>query len=124
MSNFRNGDSERLAYAFKALSNPHRLSIFTRLASCCLPRETCNTDADMRECVGAVGKNLGLAPSTISHHIKELHRAGLIKMKRKGQTVECWVDPETLYSLATFFKTPTTFDSCDKAHNAVEQQLK
>lgn len=106
MSNFRNGDSERLAYAFKALSNPHRLSIFTRLASCCLPGGTCNTDTDMRECVGAVGKNLGLAPSTISHHIKELHRAGLIKMKRKGQTVECWVDPETLDSLATFFKQP------------------
>jgi len=106
MSNFRNGDSERLSHAFKALSNPHRLSIFMRLASCCLPGETCNTDADMRECVGAVGKNLGLAPSTISHHIKELHRAGLIKMKRRGQTVECWVDPETLDTLAEFFKQP------------------
>jgi DNA-binding transcriptional ArsR family regulator len=106
MSNFRNTDSERLADAFKALSNPHRLSIFTRLASCCLPGGTCNTETDMRECVGAVGKNLGLAPSTISHHIKELHRAGLIKMKRRGQTIECWVDPETLDSLATFFKLP------------------
>jgi ArsR family transcriptional regulator len=107
MSNFRNNDSERLTHAFKALSNPHRLSIFTRLASCCTPGEACGVDADMRECVGAVGKNLGLAPSTISHHIKELHRAGLIKMKRRGQTVECWVDPETLDSLATFFKEPT-----------------
>jgi len=106
MSNFRNEDSERLAGAFKALSNPHRLSIFTRLASCCLPGGTCNTETDMRECVGAVGKNLGLAPSTISHHIKELHRAGLIKMKRRGQTIECWVDPETLDSLAEFFKQP------------------
>jgi ArsR family transcriptional regulator len=105
MSNFRNEDPKLLADAFKALSNPHRLSIFTRLASCCLPGG-CNTEADMRECVGAVGKNLGLAPSTISHHIKELHRAGLIKMKRRGQTVECWVDPETLDSLATFFKEP------------------
>ena len=106
MSNFRNADSGRLADAFKALSNPHRLSIFTRLASCCTPGEACGADADMRECVGAVGKNLGLAPSTISHHIKELHRAGLIKMKRRGQTVECWVDPETLDSLATFFQQP------------------
>ncbi|MBM3142301.1 MAG: helix-turn-helix transcriptional regulator [Chloroflexi bacterium] len=106
MSNFRNGDAERLAGTFKALSNPHRLSIFMRLASCCTPGEACKTDADIRECVGAVGKNLGLAPSTISHHIKELHRAGLIKMKRRGQTVECWVDPETLDSLAEFFKQP------------------
>ncbi|UCH50669.1 MAG: helix-turn-helix transcriptional regulator [Chloroflexota bacterium] len=106
MSNFRNDDSERLASAFKALSNPHRLSIFMRLASCCLPGGTCNTDEDMRECVGAVGKNLGLAPSTISHHVKELHRAGLIKMKRCGQTVECWVDQDTLDDLAEFFKQP------------------
>jgi ArsR family transcriptional regulator len=106
MSNLRNADAERLSHAFKALSNPHRLSIFIRLAACCPPGGTCNADADIRECVGVVGKNLGLAPSTISHHIKELHRAGLIKMKRRGQTVECWVDPETLDSLATFFKPP------------------
>ncbi|MBM3118520.1 MAG: winged helix-turn-helix transcriptional regulator [Chloroflexi bacterium] len=106
MSNFRNEDAERLAGAFKALSNPHRLSIFMRLASCCAPGEACNTDADMRECVGAVGKNLSLSPSTISHHIKELHRAGLIRLKRRGQTVECWVDPETLDSLSAFFKPP------------------
>jgi ArsR family transcriptional regulator len=106
MSNFRNNDSERLAGAFKALSNPHRLSIFIRLASCCSPGDTCPADADIQECVGTIGKNLSLSPSTISHHIKELHRAGLIKMKRKGQTVVCWVDPETLDSLAKFFKQP------------------
>ena len=106
MSNFRNGDADRLAHAFKALSNPHRLSIFMRLASCCSTGEACNVDSDMRECVGAVGKDLGIAPSTISHHIKELHRAGLIKVKRRGQTVECWVDPGTLDDLAEFFKQP------------------
>jgi ArsR family transcriptional regulator len=106
MLNYRNTNLGQYADIFKALSNPHRLSIFMRLASCCLPGGTCNTEADMHECVGAVGKNLGLAPSTISHHIKELHRADLIKMKRRGQTVECWVDPETLDSLAEFFKQP------------------
>lgn len=78
-----------------------------RLASCCLPGGTCNTETEMYECVGKLGKDLGIAPSTISHHIKELYQAGLIKMKRRGQTVECWVDPETLDSLATFFKQPT-----------------
>jgi DNA-binding transcriptional ArsR family regulator len=106
MSNSRNIDTEKLSHTFKALSNPHRLNIFMRLASCCSPVEACDTDAAIRECVGTVGKNLSLSPSTISHHIKELHRAGLIKMKRRGQTVECWVDPETLDSLAEFFKPP------------------
>ncbi len=106
MSNYRNIDTEQLAGAFKALSNPHRLSIFRRLASCCLPGGACNTETEMYECVGKLGRDLGIAPSTISHHIKELYQAGLIKMKRRGQTVECWVDPETLDSLAEFFKQP------------------
>jgi DNA-binding transcriptional ArsR family regulator len=104
MSNYRITDTERLSYTFKALSNPHRLSIFLRLASCCGGGVACDADTDIRECVGTVGKDLNLSPSTISHHIKELHRAGLIKMKRRGQTVECWVDPDTLDSLAEFFK--------------------
>lgn len=77
-----------------------------RLASCCSPGGACHTDTDLRECVGTIGKNLELAPSTISHHIKELHRAGLIRLKRRGQTIECWVDPETLDSLAELFKPP------------------
>jgi ArsR family transcriptional regulator len=106
MSNSRNVDTEKLSHTFKALSNPHRLSIFMRLASCCGPEAACDAEVAMRECVGTVAKNLNLSPSTISHHIKELHRAGLIKMKRRGQTVECWVDSETLDSLAAIFKQP------------------
>ena len=76
-----------------------------RLASCCLPGG-CNTETELYECVGKLGKDLGIAPSTSSHHIKELYQAGLINMKRRGQTVECWVDPETLDTLAEFFKQP------------------
>ena len=105
MSNFRTNDTERFAEMFKALSNPNRLSIFLRLASCCVPGTTCS-DAGECECVGELGKDLGLAPSTVSHHIKELHRAGLIRMERRGQNVECWVDPETLNVLAMFFSQP------------------
>jgi len=88
---------------FKALSNPHRLNIFMRLASCCSPETTCDTD-EICECVGGVSKNLGIAASTVSHHIKELSRAGLIRLRRRGQNIECRVDPETLASLAMFFK--------------------
>ena len=106
MSNYRNGQTQRFAEMFKALSNPNRLSIFLRLVSCCAPGTTCSTDAGMRECVGELGKDLGIAPSTVSHHIKELSRAGLIRMERRGQNVECWVDPETLSALALFFNHP------------------
>ena len=103
MSNYRTADTKRFAEMFRALSNPNRLSIFLRLVSCCAPGATCNTDAGVCECVGELGKDLGIAPSTVSHHIKELHRAGLIEMERRGQNVECWVGPDTLNALATFF---------------------
>ena len=107
MSNFQNDEMQRFAEMFKALSNPNRLSIFLRLASCCVPQATCDTDTEWRECVGELGKDLGIVPSTVSHHIKELNRAGLIRMERRGKKIECWVDPEILNILMTFFKEPT-----------------
>ncbi len=94
-------DLERYAELFRALSNPHRLSLFVRLASCCRPSMTC--DADMRACVGELGADLGIAPSTVSHHLKELRQAGLIHTRRSRQTIECWVDPGSLDELSDFF---------------------
>ncbi len=103
MSKNRNFDPDRFAEVFGALSNPHRLRIFLRLASCCRPGTVCGTDAGMRSCVGDMGEGMGIAPSTLSHHIKELRRAGLIRMQRSGRRVECWVDPQTLRDLSEFF---------------------
>ena len=54
-------------------------------------------------CVGELGQDLGIVASTISHHIKELRQAGLIRMERRGQKMECWIDPETLSALRDFF---------------------
>jgi len=106
MSKSRKHDFRQFAEMFKALSNPNRLNIFLRLVSCCQPAKTCGTDAKLSACVGELGKDIGIALSTVSHHIKELHRAGLIRMERRGQNVECWVDPETLRALASFFALP------------------
>ena len=87
---------------FKALSNPNRLKIFLRLVSCCKPGAPRSTDAQLCACVGQLGKDLAVVPSTVSHHIKELHQAGLIHMERRGQNIHCWVDPETLQKMAHF----------------------
>jgi DNA-binding transcriptional ArsR family regulator len=106
MSNYRNIDTREMADIFKALSNPHRLAIFKRLSCCATQGTTEGTEDQICECVGALGKDLGIAPSTVSHHLKELHRAGLIEMRRRGQTVECWVDRQVVDSLAGFFKQP------------------
>ena len=103
MSNHRNDILERFAERFKALSNPNRLNIFSRLMSCCTPGTVCSVDENVPVCVGELGHDIGIAPSTVSHHIKELRRAGLIRMKRHGRKVECWIDPDTLRDLAGFF---------------------
>ncbi len=90
---------------FKALSNPNRLQIFLQLTQCCTPGTVCQEDDINVRCVGDLGSNLDVAASTLSHHIKELHRAGLINMRRNGQNVECWIEPQTLHSLSAFFAT-------------------
>lgn len=95
----------RQAERFKALSNPHRLALFQRLCNCCVPGTVCSPDEAIRFCVGDLGEGLNIAPSTLSHHLKELHRAGLIMMQRNGKNVECWVEPNTLQELVGFFAT-------------------
>ena len=84
MSISRNNDIELLAARLKALSNPGRLQIFRQLALCCETGASCGTDEQaMRRCVGELGRGLDLAPSTVSHHIKELRQAGLVRVERR-----------------------------------------
>jgi ArsR family transcriptional regulator len=108
MSKYSSDRVDRFSEMFQALSNPNRLSIFLRLASCCKSEVGCTatTEAETRAYVGELGQDLGIAPSTVSHHIKELRRSGLIRMERCGQKMACWVDPETLEGLAEFFSRP------------------
>lgn len=100
MSNYR---TIEIAEAFKALSNPNRLQIFQKLLSCCEIGTTCSTETISGFCVGELGENLDIAPSTLSHHIKELQRAGLIKTQRHGKNIECFVNTEIVETLKKFF---------------------
>ena len=88
---------------FKALSNPHRLAMFVQLARCCPPTGTgCSSEDDLCRCVGDLGCDLGVGASTVSHHIKELVNAGMIRCERTGQKVNCAVDPAALTALESF----------------------
>ncbi len=101
MSNYET--ISRQADMFKALSNAHRLLLFNRLMNCCAPGIKCSTDKVVKFCVGDLGEGLDIAPSTLSHHLKELNRAGLVQMQRRGKNVDCWVEPAVLNELKAFF---------------------
>ncbi len=102
IDNYRYMNIKKFALAFKALSQPHRLAIFLRLAKCC-EKEGCAADDCSRRCVGELGKGLGVGQSTVSHHLKELARAGLVSMKKCGQNTQCWVAETTVDEFARFF---------------------
>ena len=44
-----------------------------------------------------------LSPSTVSEHLKELRRAGLIKAKKNGPWIRCRVNQDMLQQLSSYF---------------------
>lgn len=103
MSNYSDPFTQ-FADKFKALSNPHRLALFQRLMTCCAPGTKCGLDESGRFCVGTLGEGINIAPSTLSHHLKELQRCGLIQTERSGKNVYCWIDPTIVDQLRDFFQ--------------------
>jgi len=70
------------ARAFAALGHDARLSIFRLLVQA--------GDAGLR--VGDIGAHLGLAPSTLAHHLSTLVDAGLVVQDKQGREVFNRVD--------------------------------
>jgi len=64
----------RLVQVHKALSHPARLRVLAMLAEGAL-------------CVCQIVEVLQLAPSTVSAHLRELHRAGLTAERKQGRWV-------------------------------------
>jgi ArsR family transcriptional regulator len=58
----------------KALADPKRLEMLQRIAA--------SSEAPTCSCVRDW---LGLAPATISHHLRELENAGLVSVRRDGK---------------------------------------
>ena len=77
-------DMERMAAAFKALSNESRLAVFENIRLC---QAKAMRSHDNHPSVCNVASNINISLSTISHHIKELRNAGLVKCERQGQTI-------------------------------------
>jgi len=103
MSNYISAEVAAYTAAFSALSNPHRLQIYTLLSGCCRPGESCLIESAEPCCVGDIGRQLDIAASTLSHHLKELNRARLIRMNRDGKQIYCSVNPAMLANMRAFF---------------------
>lgn len=106
MSNNQKIALDAMAEIFKALSNPNRLKIFLRLTTCCRPGTVGLYDKDVdvdTMFVGDIGRELDVGKPTVSHHIKELRRVGIIRTERRGQNIACWVDPDIIEELKQFF---------------------
>ena len=80
------GQFERIA---KALADPRRVAVLEAIA-----REDRCAWQDLRE-------QFPISKATMSHHIKELVRAGLIEARREGQFLHCQVRPEAMEAYAT-----------------------
>jgi len=79
-----------LALMFKALGDPVRLRLLSRVAS----------HAGGEACVCDLSVGFDLSQPTISHHLKVLREAGLLQCERRGTWVYYWVVPSALAQLS------------------------
>lgn len=99
-----------MALRFKVLADPNRLAIFEMLrAGCgggpCGARRSLSAAAAERT-VGDIAAQLGIGVPTVSHHLKELWRAGLIRHERRGQRVYCSIEEGAVAEIMSFFSNP------------------
>jgi ArsR family transcriptional regulator, arsenate/arsenite/antimonite-responsive transcriptional repressor len=84
--------AEDLAATFKALSDPTRIAIVSRLAS----GEPC--------CVCDLTDAFALSQPTVSHHLRILRETGLVESERRGTFAYYWLVPESIERLRGVFE--------------------
>lgn len=92
--------TDRLARAFKALSNPNRLQIYVEI----LRRQRQSLGPEHSCALYDFINSLEIGAPTVSHHIKELVGAGLIHVERDGKYLACSLDDDMRTALKAFFE--------------------
>ncbi len=107
-----------LAAMFKALGDPTRLGILRLLRHCAGEAAGVEVDEEGQVrpagalSVGEVCCRVGGIGSTVSHHLKELRLAGLIRMEKRGRWIYCSVNPAALQQIRHFTEEE---ESCPSA---------
>ncbi len=78
----------------KALADPKRFELLEKIAKSSCPL-ACTQ----------VRSSLAISPATLSHHIKELHSAGLIRVERSGKYHLLHLESGVLEALANLLST-------------------
>lgn len=85
-------DTKHAVDALGALAHEYRLEIYRLLV------ETGPAGLS----AGAIGDAVGLAPSSLTFHLQNLHRTGLIVQRRESRSLIYSVDFETMNELVGF----------------------
>jgi ArsR family transcriptional regulator len=86
--------ANRLASALRVLADPARLKLLSLIAR------------GGEACVCNLTEPLGLSQPTVSHHLRVLHEAGLLRRERRGRWAFYSADPEPLRMLAESISIP------------------
>lgn len=73
--------------ALKALADENRLRIVDLLAT-------------GEKCVCEIAAHLGASDALVSHHVKRLREAGLVRTRKIGTWLHCSLEPDSLSALA------------------------
>jgi ArsR family transcriptional regulator, arsenate/arsenite/antimonite-responsive transcriptional repressor len=93
----KNPDTAKLAMIMKALSNPNRLELLLEIAAASGETRYPSGCGDACECfVWEAVKRLKIGAPTVSHHLKELSRAGLIVTERRGKFLVARLNEEVV----------------------------
>jgi len=87
-----NEEQNQMANMFKAMGHPARIAIIGHL----LQVKTC--------ICGDIVNVLPLAQATISQHLKELKKAGIIKGKISGSAICYCIEDKAIHHLALYFE--------------------
>ena len=85
-------EAKKTIAALKALAHPHRLDLFRQLVQAGPDGLT----------VGALQGSTGHAGATLSNHLNNLRRAGLIRDRRDGRNIWCRADYARMNALIAY----------------------
>jgi DNA-binding transcriptional ArsR family regulator len=87
----------RAVNIFKVLADESRLALLLMLNQDCGCAHGCEVGGEQAQrTLADAGRRLGISMPTVSHHLKQLRRAGLITCVRSGRRVQCTIDLEPL----------------------------